>query len=1572
MTALPNGPDAEAPRGYFFKQWDWNSSFGSGVTSENPYSFTIDSNTSLVATFQPIPPASYTLDLNKNIDEAGTTSGAGYFDEDNDRLITATPNAGYTFLGWSSQDAISFQPNDGNASAWVNLEGNSTVSAHFAANVRKLEVTANSGGGTTNGGISFPHGHTAFVIATPDANHTFANWNIQKTISYSVSLGSKVHSPSNPAFLIDGRERPEIVLVRGFTYAFNVNTDPAYPFYISSAPESSGSYFGEYNDGVTGNRAYQGTLTFTVPTNAPDLLFYHSPDTPSMGSPLRIISLTDSQILPNPEESANAIELLADLNFSASFSPKLHTLSVTAGEGGSLVINPSGDHEHGTIVGIAANPPDEHFLFKTWQGEGISDPHALTTTVTMLGSRSVTALYEKKSYFVNLESTPPLLGNARTESNELEFPHGTEVSLVATPNTGNFFTHWSGASVSDPFSATTKHILDGNMSATANFQTQTFSLEISQTTLNVDGSTHSDPNTGGTVGPSGTHAFGSGTTLEATASSGYEFVEWQKNNEIEYAVSVSSTLFPDGAFSFNGQDRPVLRLVRGNSYKFKLDGNSTLGKKLHFSLTPDGLNAGGELYSAGVSGSPSDSNTITFDATVATPSHIYYAAEGIPGYGNEIQVVAPDIADEGNSFNATAPTTNVDMLSDKSFTAIFRRQTHSIAYTGIPEEGGFVNFQGENPAEHGSTVNFTAHPKVGYRFDSWVSEDVSSEDKANPSISVTIDKPLNLSARFIHQGEINLSIQITPTGTGWTSGSGRYAYNSSHPIMANPYEGYQFVNWHGEGVSDANGSTTTVDLTEDRSIIAIFEPIYTATTSPLLILALNSFPSEGGETNGTGQFAEGQQVPITAIPNSGYHFLRWQGKGINDANASSTTVDLTTDRSLVAIFEKTSDTGSPSQKVLAITVLPVNSGQVVGSGLHDSGSLASISANPNDDYRFHEWQGEGVTDGNKSTTTVDLSLDRSIVAVFEKISSEEESLAEALATFDPVTYLRHPSNSDLLHTYGDNLKEARKHFVNQGFLEDRPYKHDLLPNDGIALPDSPPATQPKTLSEALPLFDPVTYLNLNPDLNATFGSDLSKAKDHFFEYGLDAGRAYLPESFDPNATKTPAHGFMSLEHALNNFDASEYLKNPEVKAILGNENPSALKNHFIQYGYSSGLSFKSPDHGTIPWNPSEPSLVEALNDFDPVTYLTLNPELSNALGRDLDAATEYFIDVGHDLGDAYQDTSSGSVVNPSPELSLDKALKLFDPAIYLAKNPDVATILGKDMDAAQKHFIEYGYDQDRAFLRNTNEEDSSTAVITQPRTLAQSLEGFQPDIYLTLNPDLQTIIGLNPEKLKEHFIDWGYQAGRATQPEDLSTGDQSGSGESPSSDLYSLGLAVFPAGSGSVNGAGEFGKGSDRSIEASPKPGYIFLEWRGEATIANRYSDQTVVSLSSNTEIIAVFHYIGIEEELPEARIPGSTYVGWDWWQTSWFGSYWYQDGNQWIYHESLGWIYLVPYSEDSVWMWIDYLGGWHWTSKSAYPFLRDFQTSTWLWFDPIATNPKSRLFFRYLSGQATGAWESR
>ena len=54
------------------------------------------------------------------------------------------------------------------------------------------------------------------------------------------------------------------------------------------------------------------------------------------------------------------------------------------------------------------------------------------------------------------------------------------------------------------------------------------------------------------------------------------------------------------------------------------------------------------------------------------------------------------------------------------------------------------------------------------------------------------------------------------------------------------------------------------------------------------------------------------------------------------------------------------------------------------------------------------------------------------------------------------------------------------------------------------------------------------------------------------------------------------------------------------------------------------------------------------------------------------------------------------------------------------------------------------------------------------------------------------------------------------------------------------------------------------------------------------------------------------------------------WWQSPWFGSFFMGDGNGWIRHEDLGWLYHIPDSE-GVWLWQEKLG-WTWTGSGIAP----------------------------------------
>ena len=70
---------------------------------------------------------------------------------------------------------------------------------------------------------------------------------------------------------------PEIgPFYRGGTYTININAS-GHPFYFTTdngTNFASNTYFGEYTSGVTGSRTDNGTITFTVPAGAPDVLYY--------------------------------------------------------------------------------------------------------------------------------------------------------------------------------------------------------------------------------------------------------------------------------------------------------------------------------------------------------------------------------------------------------------------------------------------------------------------------------------------------------------------------------------------------------------------------------------------------------------------------------------------------------------------------------------------------------------------------------------------------------------------------------------------------------------------------------------------------------------------------------------------------------------------------------------------------------------------------------------------------------------------------------------------------------------------------------------------------------------------------------------------------------------------------------------------------------------------------------------------------------------------------------------------------------------------------------------------------
>jgi hypothetical protein len=95
------------------------------------------------------------------------------------------------------------------------------------------------------------------------------------TVSSSAQIPVRTFTVTNSgasAYLIDGASNPTLTLIRGFTYNFSVNAS-GHPFWIQTVAGaySSGNI---YSTGITNGGAAVGTITFTVPYDAPNTLYY--------------------------------------------------------------------------------------------------------------------------------------------------------------------------------------------------------------------------------------------------------------------------------------------------------------------------------------------------------------------------------------------------------------------------------------------------------------------------------------------------------------------------------------------------------------------------------------------------------------------------------------------------------------------------------------------------------------------------------------------------------------------------------------------------------------------------------------------------------------------------------------------------------------------------------------------------------------------------------------------------------------------------------------------------------------------------------------------------------------------------------------------------------------------------------------------------------------------------------------------------------------------------------------------------------------------------------------------------
>lgn len=139
---------------------------------------------------------------------------------------------------------------------------------------------------------------------------------------------------------------------------------------------------------------------------------------------------------------------------------------------------------------------------------------------------------------------------------------------------------------------------------------------------------------------------------------------------------------------------------------------------------------------------------------------------------------------------------------------------------------------------------------------------------------------------------VNIMVLSADSTMGTVTGTGRYEVGENVTIAAIANEGYHFVAWNDQN-TEAN-----------RTIVASTDMTFTATfeANPVVADSVNitvvSADETMGTVTGTGRYAVGENVTITAVANNGYHFVAW-----DDQNTEATrTIVASADMTLTATF----------------------------------------------------------------------------------------------------------------------------------------------------------------------------------------------------------------------------------------------------------------------------------------------------------------------------------------------------------------------------------------------------------------------------------------------------------------------------------------------------------------------------------------------------------------------------------------------------------------------------------------------------------------------------------------------
>jgi uncharacterized repeat protein (TIGR02543 family) len=444
--------EAVANAGYTFDHWQ------DGITA-NPRTVSVNNNMSFTAYFTR---NQYIITVVASPSNGGIVSGGGAYYYGDYTTLTAIPNSGYEFVGWSDG---SNEPNH-----TVMVTGNATYTATFAAGGSTYYTVSAyvspTGAGTVSGTGTFPAGSTTTLTAIANSGYAFDHWNDGST--------------TNPRTVTVNNNMSFTAYFNSDQYTITVNANPtaggtvtgggSYPYGATvtlTATANSGYSFLRWNDGntsnvrtitVTGNATYTAlfmaaggeTYVLTVTSGNPILGQVTGGGIYPAGAPAEIRAIPASYATflrwnDGNTDNPRTVIMNSDLEFVAEFgAAQTYTITVLSSNEEMGQVFGGGTFVEGSTTEISALAY-EGYMFTGWNDGNTDNPR----TITVTGNATYTAQFAESS---TTTYTLTLICNTSegTVSGGGVYMAGATAIIQAFPNPGHVFSKWSDENSQNP------------------------------------------------------------------------------------------------------------------------------------------------------------------------------------------------------------------------------------------------------------------------------------------------------------------------------------------------------------------------------------------------------------------------------------------------------------------------------------------------------------------------------------------------------------------------------------------------------------------------------------------------------------------------------------------------------------------------------------------------------------------------------------------------------------------------------------------------------------------------------------------------------------------------------------------------------------------------------------------------------------------------------------------------------------------------------------------------------------------------------------------------------------------